>query len=78
MIHSFVVFNIELYKGRAKVTSCAGTVSSRLRNSMQEPLIGVLALQGAFEEHQKCLAAVGCRTRQVSSLSPVVSTQIII
>ena len=29
------------------------------------PLIGVLALQGAFEEHQACLEAVGCRTVQV-------------
>ena len=29
------------------------------------PLIGVLALQGAFEEHQACLEAVGCRTMQV-------------
>jgi 5'-phosphate synthase pdxT subunit len=32
---------------------------------MQGPLVGVLALQGAFEEHQKCLEAVGCRTVQV-------------
>ena len=29
------------------------------------PLIGVLALQGAFEEHQHCLEAIGCRTVQV-------------
>mmetsp|Transcript_10491 Transcript_10491/g.21577 ORF Transcript_10491/g.21577 Transcript_10491/m.21577 type:complete len:319 (+) Transcript_10491:74-1030(+) len=29
------------------------------------PLVGVLALQGAFEEHQKCLEDVGCRTVQV-------------
>ena len=29
------------------------------------PLVGVLALQGAFEEHQKCLEAAGCRTKQV-------------
>jgi glutamine amidotransferase PdxT len=32
---------------------------------MQGPKVGVLALQGAFEEHQKCLEAVGCRTVQV-------------
>jgi len=32
---------------------------------MQGPMIGVLALQGAFEEHQKCLEAIGCRTVQV-------------
>mmetsp|Transcript_13346 Transcript_13346/g.25334 ORF Transcript_13346/g.25334 Transcript_13346/m.25334 type:complete len:291 (-) Transcript_13346:2474-3346(-) len=32
---------------------------------MQGPLVGVLALQGAFEEHQKCLESIGCRTRQV-------------
>ena len=30
-----------------------------------QPLIGVLALQGAFEEHQQCLEAIGCRTIQV-------------
>lgn len=30
-----------------------------------KPLIGVLALQGAFEEHQECLEAVGCNTIQV-------------
>lgn len=29
------------------------------------PLVGVLALQGAFEEHQECLEAVGCKTVQV-------------
>ena len=32
------------------------------------PLVGVLALQGAFEEHQTCLEAVGCRTRQVCTV----------
>jgi hypothetical protein len=31
-----------------------------------QPLIGVLALQGAFEEHQACLEAVGYKTVQVS------------
>lgn len=37
-----------------------------LRNMASEgPLVGVLALQGAFEEHQACLEAAGCRTRQV-------------
>jgi hypothetical protein len=36
---------------------------------MSGPLVGVLALQGAFEEHQKCLEAVGCRTRQVSTIA---------
>jgi len=41
--------------------SCQQTVSV----TMQGPLIGVLALQGAFEEHQQCLEAVGCRTVQV-------------
>eukprot|EP00978_Attheya_sp_CCMP212_P013036 scaffold32535_cov44-Attheya_sp.AAC.3 len=30
--------------------------------SATSPLVGVLALQGAFEEHQHCLEAVGCRT----------------
>ena len=31
----------------------------------EQPLVGVLALQGAFEEHQQCLEAIGCRTIQV-------------
>jgi hypothetical protein len=30
--------------------------------------VGVLALQGAFEEHEKCLRAVGCTTVQVRVL----------
>lgn len=30
-------------------------------------LVGVLALQGAFEEHETCLQAVGCETVQVST-----------
>lgn len=34
---------------------------------MGGPLIGVLALQGAFAEHQRCLEAVGCRTVQVKT-----------
>mmetsp|Transcript_35011 Transcript_35011/g.49694 ORF Transcript_35011/g.49694 Transcript_35011/m.49694 type:complete len:228 (+) Transcript_35011:74-757(+) len=29
------------------------------------PVIGVLALQGAFEEHQECLEAIGCQTKQI-------------
>jgi 5'-phosphate synthase pdxT subunit len=32
------------------------------------PLVGVLALQGAFEEHQACLHAIGCRTIQVRTV----------
>lgn len=35
-------------------------------NSLEKPLVGVLAIQGAFEEHQKCLEASGCRTKQVN------------
>lgn len=34
-------------------------------SSTDSPLVGVLALQGAFEEHQHCLEAVGCKTVQV-------------
>mmetsp|Transcript_8202 Transcript_8202/g.23573 ORF Transcript_8202/g.23573 Transcript_8202/m.23573 type:complete len:305 (+) Transcript_8202:146-1060(+) len=34
-----------------------------------EVLIGVLALQGAFEEHQHCLESVGCRTKQVRTVT---------
>ena len=34
-------------------------------SSKDEILIGVLALQGAFEEHQRCLESVGYKTRQV-------------
>jgi hypothetical protein len=41
-----------------------GKLSTNI-NIMRGPLVGVLALQGAFEEHQKCLEAVGCRTVQV-------------
>lgn len=33
--------------------------------SESKPLVGVLALQGAFEEHQKCLEEAGCLTKQI-------------
>eukprot|EP00526_Cylindrotheca_closterium_P018183 CAMPEP_0113660028 /NCGR_PEP_ID=MMETSP0017_2-20120614/32675_1 /TAXON_ID=2856 /ORGANISM="Cylindrotheca closterium" /LENGTH=303 /DNA_ID=CAMNT_0000574623 /DNA_START=14 /DNA_END=925 /DNA_ORIENTATION=+ /assembly_acc=CAM_ASM_000147 len=33
--------------------------------SESKPLVGVLALQGAFEEHQQCLEKAGCRTKQI-------------
>lgn len=33
---------------------------------MEEPLvIGVLALQGAVEEHMNCITAVGCVAKEV-------------
>lgn len=38
------------------------TVQSDIKSDI---LIGVLSLQGAFEEHQKCLEVVGFRTRQI-------------
>ncbi|CAB9500126.1 5'-phosphate synthase subunit PdxT [Seminavis robusta] len=41
-------------------------MTSRTEEGEEEKLlVGVLALQGAFEEHQTCLEAVGCNTKQV-------------
>mmetsp|Transcript_8275 Transcript_8275/g.12735 ORF Transcript_8275/g.12735 Transcript_8275/m.12735 type:complete len:285 (+) Transcript_8275:148-1002(+) len=37
--------------------------------SAEQPVIGVLSLQGAFEEHQECLHSVGCQTIQVRTAS---------
>ena len=38
--------------------------------SEKELVIGVLALQGAFEEHQHCIEkGTGCRTVQVSDVA---------
>jgi len=34
-------------------------------SNRKQPIVGVLALQGAFQEHQVCLEAVGCITKQV-------------
>jgi hypothetical protein len=34
----------------------------------KKPIIGVLALQGAFVEHQQCLESIGCRTIQVRTI----------
>jgi glutamine amidotransferase PdxT len=42
--------------------------SSSTTQQQEPPLIGVLALQGAFEEHQSCLEKSGCRTKQVRYL----------
>lgn len=41
------------------------TVRTTMSSAPSSPLVGVLALQGAFEEHQTCMEAVGCRTVQV-------------
>lgn len=45
---------------------------------MESPLVGVLALQGAFEEHQQCLKAIGCRSIQVRTPSDLVGIDAII
>jgi hypothetical protein len=58
------------YESVDAVPSATKTMISETETgSMSGPLVGVLALQGAFEEHQKCLEAVGCRTRQVSTIA---------
>jgi hypothetical protein len=48
--------------------------NNRPNMSTEQPMVGVLALQGAFEEHQACLEAVGCRTVQVSIVLRVLAT----
>ncbi|VEU45339.1 unnamed protein product [Pseudo-nitzschia multistriata] len=35
----------------------------------KKPLVGVLSIQGAFEEHQACLEASGCRTKQIRTVA---------
>lgn len=42
------------------------------------PRIGVLALQGAFEEHQSILASLGCRTVQVKTREDLAGVDAII
>ena len=36
-------------------------------NSIDKQLIGVLAIQGAVEEHVLCMKKLGCNTREVST-----------
>jgi len=38
-------------------------------SATKKPLVGVLAIQGAFEEHQACLEASGCRTKQIRTVA---------
>jgi hypothetical protein len=58
-------FTFDSFDLRVEWTVPAHIGRSDVPTAMQGPLVGVLALQGAFEEHQKCLEAVGCRTVQV-------------
>jgi pyridoxal 5'-phosphate synthase pdxT subunit len=45
----------------------------RANDDRSSLLIGVLALQGAFEEHEACLHAIGChRTRQVRTVQDLI------
>jgi len=43
------------------------TTNNKDSSAASSPLIGVLALQGAFVEHQRCLEEVGCRTTLVKT-----------
>jgi hypothetical protein len=61
-IHSQVVFLDDTPSHLQSLTAMATP------NDESKPLVGVLALQGAFEEHQACLEAVGCRTVQVGNV----------
>jgi len=38
-------------------------------SDIKKPLVGVLSIQGAFEEHQACLEASGCRTKQIRTVA---------
>jgi len=38
----------------------------------KQPLVGVLSIQGAFEEHQACLEASGCRTKQIRTVADMI------
>ena len=49
-----------------------------MTNTTKKPLVGVLSIQGAFEEHQACLEASGCRTKQVSSATHSSVTRILL
>mmetsp|Transcript_12765 Transcript_12765/g.30163 ORF Transcript_12765/g.30163 Transcript_12765/m.30163 type:complete len:305 (+) Transcript_12765:323-1237(+) len=40
-------------------------MATTVGSESKKPLVGVLAIQGAFEEHQACLEAAGCRTKQI-------------
>jgi len=40
-----------------------------MTNTTKKPLVGVLSIQGAFEEHQACLEASGCRTKQIRTVA---------
>jgi pyridoxal 5'-phosphate synthase pdxT subunit len=60
---SFILFN------QPTLVIMTDTSSSSSSTAVRGPLIGVLALQGAFEEHQACLEKVGCRTVQVRTIA---------
>ncbi len=38
-------------------------------NSSDKQLIGILAIQGAVEEHVVCMKKLGCNTREVSTVT---------
>ncbi|HLL91716.1 MAG TPA: pyridoxal 5'-phosphate synthase glutaminase subunit PdxT [Solirubrobacteraceae bacterium] len=43
----------------------AGSTADRTDGSSEPPVIGVLALQGGFQAHERMLAALGANTREV-------------
>jgi len=49
-----------------------------VRKATKSPLIGVLAMQGAFAEHVRALEAAGARTRLVRTAADLERTQALI
>jgi hypothetical protein len=43
--------------------------SNSFINSSDKQLIGILAIQGAVEEHVVCMKKLGCNTREVSTVT---------
>jgi pyridoxal 5'-phosphate synthase pdxT subunit len=61
----------------ADITESKGidwTMSTGSEKASSSLLIGVLALQGAFEEHEQCLHKIGCRTRQIRTVQDLLLT----
>eukprot|EP00525_Craspedostauros_australis_P011611 CAMPEP_0198115224 /NCGR_PEP_ID=MMETSP1442-20131203/6392_1 /TAXON_ID= /ORGANISM="Craspedostauros australis, Strain CCMP3328" /LENGTH=305 /DNA_ID=CAMNT_0043772691 /DNA_START=9 /DNA_END=926 /DNA_ORIENTATION=+ len=50
-------------------STATATEAAATNGTKKDVLIGVLSLQGAFEEHQQSLEAVGCKTKQVRTVT---------
>lgn len=76
--HHIIIILIALSVNYRILTEVHSTVITETMEAKKNEnyTVGVLALQGAFEEHQSCMEKLGCTTKQIKTPSELLSPDI--